>query len=466
MKPPFISAFIALLVIPNVVLSFIPSRGVILHEFPANNRPITSSRNQVAGESLGETSNSIPGRRIPRVFGFLFDDTIRLLNPKSMASFQVERKKKYGSSIFRTRIFLRPTLFCTDAESMKELAVEESKAKLAAFFPPHHQKLFGKRSVLVLSGSEHQRIRQLLQTALAPSVLQQYQGLINASVKDFLEDLQEEEKGYIEIVPKLRAFFISLTLRVVLGTTTANNHHEEALARDLTIWSRGLVSVPLTFVPWSAAAKAFRARRRIVDRLQGILHEQERGDMISDGLLAKLVAARDNDDASLTAEDVIDNVLSLVFAGSDTTASAATSLWMTFPNTTTATSEPQIEELVDTTLHAFPPAPFSMRQIVDPTGIWVGGYHVPANYLVVYGVAGAALDTENDSTKQTSTVPFGVGPRMCPGRYLASMELQAIGRHLKDLEWTLDPDQNLEQRYTPGFFPKDGLRVEVRRKSI
>jgi len=403
-----------------------------------------------------------PGRPTPRFLSFLFDDSIRLLNPKTMGSYQVKRKNQYGP-IFKTNIFYRPTVFVTDEASMADLASEESKKNMEAFFPPHHQKLFGPQSLLVQSGEQHARLRRLIQPSLSPAMIKTYQEVIDASVHNFLQELdQEYTTEYVTMVPKIRSFFISLVLQILLGTTNLEN---DELAEDISIWSRGLLAAPLSFIPWSTAAKALRARKRIVKQLETLIQEEP-----TNGLLGRLVTHQGENGDCLSTDDVIDNVLTLVFAGSDTTASAVTSLWMIlslYPEIKkNLKAQPELmEALVDKVLQAHPPAPFSMRLNKDEP-LFVGDYTVPSNWLVVYGFAGVLysestdwMDLSDDSTP-SSSLAFGSGPRMCPGRFLASTELKSFCCELVNLDWQLDPNQNLEQRYTPGFFPVDGLRVK------
>ena len=40
-------------------------------------------------------------------------------------------------------------------------------------------------------------------------------------------------------------------------------------------------------------------------------------------------------------------------------------------------------------------------------------------------------------------------------------ELEVMTQALLDVELELEPNQNLEHQYTPGFFPVDGLKVKV-----
>lgn len=376
-----------------------------------------------------------------------------------MGSYQVKRTEQYGP-IFRTNIFFKPTVVTASEDSIAQLAYQEAKKELEAFFPPHHQKLFGKQSLLVQSGANHERLRRLIQPSMSPVACQSYQTVIDSSIKSFLDDLTLETDAF-PVVPRIRGFFITIAVRVLLGT---KNLEEAGLAKDLTTWSEGLLAPPLTFIPWSTAAKAMRARKRIVSKLE-VLVEQEREAPTTSSLLGKLVSAVDENGDLLSADEVIDNVLTLIFAGSDTTASAATSMWMTL------SLQPSLKEKLVSNpdfvasfchqvLQSYPPAPFSMRLTKEDLDL--GDYKVPAGWLVIYGFAGALHReaTDWDAELTSSSVAFGAGPRMCPGRHLAFLELESLCKELIKLKWTCPEKQNLEQRYTPGFFPVDGLHVK------
>ena len=403
-----------------------------------------------------------PGRRTPRFLSFLFDDTIQLINPKTMGSYQLKRKKQYGK-VFKTNIFCMPTVFVTGEDALADLGKEEARGTMEAFFPPHHQRLFGEQALLVQSGETHSRLRRLIQPILAPSVTSSlYQPIIDDALKTFLSELKEEN-DYFKLVPKIRAFFISIAIRILLGKDAAV---PEGLAEDLTTWSKGLVSAPLTFIPWSTAAKAVRARKRILATIEPMLEAERQSDQSSNSLLGRFVSSKDDEGNTLSNQDIMDNVLTLIFAGSDTTASAATSMILAMsldPNLKKeARDDSKVEALVQQVLEKYPPAPFSMRLAKQPLSI--KGYDIQADWLVVYGFAGALGDRDDqtvspDTAAPARSVSFGAGPRMCPGRYLAVMELTMLCRELLDYQWTLKGSQDLTQTYTPGFFPKDGLQI-------
>ena len=59
---------------------------------------------------------------------------------------------------------------------------------------------------------------------------------------------------------------------------------------------------------------------------------------------------------------------------------------------------------------------------------------------------------------------FGGGPRLCPGRFLASQAAQQVLAAIlgKDgFQWTLQEGQDLEQQYIPGLFSADGLLLKL-----
>lgn len=448
---------------------------------------VSSSMSQLEAQELPLP----PGRSTRRFPLNLFsDDTLRLLNPKSMARYQLDRQQQYGE-VFRTSIFFMPTVVATSDAALQDLGGREASARMKAFFPPHHQKLFGPSSLLVTSGPKHDRIRRLMAGSLSPTIVSSsYRPLIEASIERFFVDLKNSSSisdAYQPMVPRMRSFFIQLMLQVVLGAEDSNRAEVEDLASDIEIWSRGLLAPPLTFIPWSTAGRAMRARKRIASTLRDWMMNgsSSSGTYVHEGgVLNKLMLAKDEDGVKLSEEEIIDNVLTLLFAGSDTTASAAISLWKVLsedPHRESLqrelldSSDDELEQFVLNVLAKYPPAPFGMR-LNGNVDTEIGGYRLPAGWLVVYGFAGALLsrpepelshdwrrakEEQPGDSLRASWTQFGTGPRQCPGRFLANLELKVLARKLASLQWTLDSGQNLEQRYTPGFFPVDEFRVKL-----
>ena len=86
----------------------------------------------------------------------------------------------------------------------------------------------------------------------------------------------------------------------------------------------------MTFIPWSTASRALRARKRIANKLEKIVKlyrsSSSSSTVDSTTLLTRLTTSKDETDGEyLSTDAIIDNVFTLIFAGSDTTASSMTS---------------------------------------------------------------------------------------------------------------------------------------------
>lgn len=433
----------------------------------------------------------------PRAAGLPFlGDTLKLLSPKTMASYQVDRAKAYGP-LWRTSLLFQDAVVVTGTNELSELAKEEGRKPMTAFFPPQQKALFGPASLLVNSGPQHAKLRRLVGQALAPAAVEAYTATIDAAVEECVERCVQHggecEEG-VALAEEMRRFALRSGALLLLGDGTEEEVTD--LAADLTLWSKGLVAPPLFFLPWSTAARAKRARRRIKARLEPLIAAERAGAREDRGteltrarsLLSRLANAQDDDGSMLDQDEVVDNLLTLLFAGSDTTASGLTSCLkeLSFAPDVEARLRQACcgaDDAANEALDAFlaevhrrnPPAPFQMR-LVGEEDLVVSGYTLPAKSLVVYGYAGTlladvtaypqpdAFDASRWMRPQVPNWAFGGGPRMCPGRALALAESRALLKRLlgpRGMAWELIDGQNLQGRYDPGLFPVDRLRARV-----
>ena len=454
---------------------------------PSSNEDVTTSITNIQ-----EEPPLPPGRRGRWP---ILGDTLRILNPQTMGTYQVESQQKYDSSIWKTSFLFQNTIFVAGTTNLEQFTKEEMKKRTKPFFPPHHYKLFGSNSLLVTSGPTHTRLRKLIQPAVATPDL--YSSFIQTEINNFI-DTCNQETSYFSATDMIRSFTLKVSLRVLFGSNIPQDLSERLLD-DITIWSKGLLSAPTTAIPWTAAGKAMKARKRIYTIVETLI-EKERldGPIIGNGasILNRLVHSRDDElggDVYLSTDDIVDNALTLIFAGSDTTASALTGAFYQLSIDPVLQQRLRsaacdvgredrmnqlIESFVAETQRAFPPAPFQARQVEED--LLVNGYRIPKGYLAIYSIAGTLLG-DNDAYPQPKTFDvdrwlakspppnwaFGGGKRMCPGKRLSFLESIMLLKAVlgpQGFQWELEPDQNLEFRYTPGLFPVDGLQMKVIRK--
>jgi cytochrome P450 len=179
-------------------------------------------------------------------------------------------------------------------------------------------------------------------------------------------------------------------------------------------------------------------------------------------LIEAMIAARDRPGTQLQDEDVAANVATMLLAGEDTTANTlAWMLWLlsrhpqalqrataevreALGGDTTPTRLEQLEALsfVDACAHETmrlkPVAPIMPLQAAKDTTL--GGVSIPAGTICIFLMRAGPTDAKHFADPgafdperwlgqaagagKRISMPFGAGPRICPGRYLALMEIK------------------------------------------
>jgi cytochrome P450 len=179
-------------------------------------------------------------------------------------------------------------------------------------------------------------------------------------------------------------------------------------------------------------------------------------------LIEAMIAALDQPGNALDDEDVAANVATMLLAGEDTTAS--TLAWMLYLLSRNrwalerATAEVRrvlgedrvptrleqldalafVEACVHETMRLKPVAPIMQQQATRDTVL--GGIAIPQGTICMFLLRAGATDAhhfvqpeafdpdrwlrEEAASGKRIAMPFGAGPRMCPGRYLALLEMK------------------------------------------
>jgi cytochrome P450 len=246
--------------------------------------------------------------------------------------------------------------------------------------------------------------------------------------------------------------------------------------------------------PWAALSDA-RAKldRLILAEIDRRRRSGERGE----DLLSLLLDAEDDDGSRLSDAHVRDEVMTLLFAGHDTTTATVAFLFHELarrPDVADAIAadlparpgfedlmgdgRPQLDRALDETLRLYPPAWIGPRRAVRT--FTFAGVTVPAGAPVNYSsyVTHRLPDVWPDpdvfdparfahdrraALPKGAYVPFGGGSRQCIGMRFGQLEIKAIAaRILREHRLELDPGYRLEVRQTPTLGPRSGLPVRVR----
>jgi len=243
-------------------------------------------------------------------------------------------------------------------------------------------------------------------------------------------------------------------------------------------YARQMLRGPRT--PW---ARMQRARRELDTLIYAEIDRRRADGRRREDILSLLIEARDEDGRTLSERHIRDEVMTLLFAGHDTTTSTVAFLFHELAHAPEwaerAAGDPDaLERCLDETLRRFPPAWVGPRRAT--ADFEFGGHTVPAGAFVNYSswVSHHLPDVwdepfafrperfapgARERIPKGAYVPFGGGSRTCIGMRFGQQEIRTIARRiLRDFRLELPPGHRLEVRQMPTIGPRGGLPVTVR----
>jgi cytochrome P450 len=420
----------------------------------------------------------------------LIGETISFLRDPNFAD---KRHKQYGS-IFKTHLFGRPTVMVIGADANRFLFSHENQY-FSITWPYSTKVLLGPASLAVQTGGAHIKRRKLLAQAFQPRALVGYTTTMEDITRCYLEKWEQE--GTLTWYPELRKYTFDVACKLLVGTDAASDSHLGELFEQ---WCKGLFTLPIR-LPWTNFGRALRCREQLLAKIEEIIRQRQQQPESSEDALGLMLQARDEDGNGLSLQELKDQVLLLLFAGHETLTSAIASLCLLLAQhpevlaavraeqQQLATQEPltfeqlkqmsYLEQVLKEVLRVIPPVGGGFREVIQECEF--NGYTIPQGWSALYQVSKThqdssiytmpeQFDPERFGTERTedkkpfSYVPFGGGVRECLGKEFAKLEMKLFAALLvRDYQWELLPEQNLEMVSMPTPHPRDGLRVNFRR---
>ena len=385
-------------------------------------------------------------------------------------SFTQQRFEQYGD-VFETRLLAQRIVFIRGEKAIGDLLRQGDS--LEGWWPESVRQLLGNRSLANRSGPGHRARRRVVGQLFSSSALERYTPSINALIEEVSNDLLEAATA-IPLADRMRRFAFAVIAGTVLGLDETNR---DALFEDFEIWTRALFSIPVA-LPGTPFAKAMAARQRLLKRLKTVLMEgdQSRGglDLLSDGL--------DEEGIPLDDDDLAEQLLLLLFAGYETTASSLSCLFRAL------LINPEVANWLQSDLEGGSPAPrldatvLEVMRLTPPVGgffrrslrpVQLAGVEVPENSVIqvvltpshpadATDLAAFRPQRHLDGSFDQTLLPFGGGQRVCLGKALAQLEIRLMAvRLLSSLKLELLPDQDLSLQLIPSPMPRGGLMVQA-----
>ena len=361
--------------------------------------------------------------------------------------------------------------------------------------------------LLTIDGLMHKTARRLLLPAF-------HHHQVAAGIDTMVEEIDRGLAGFgdgetrVDVYDWTRHLALRIAMRALLGINpdarAAGHDPAEEWEAALSYYGRDLVVQSLRgpATPW---ARMMRGRARLTALVDQELAARRRGERAAeerDGIVSMLMDARDEDGRPLSDAAIRDHVLTLLFAGHDTTTATITFMLYelarhprelallraeidaALPDGRPPAAEhlagglPRLDMAVDETLRMYPPAWIGPRRSVDPFEF--DGKHVPGRVHVNYCswashrlphvfpdpdafIPDRFAPDEKARLPKGAYVPFGGGSRTCIGMRFGLMEVKAIAAMLlQRFDFGLRRGYDLRIRQTPTLGPRDGMPIAVR----
>ncbi|WAJ45550.1 cytochrome P450 [Mycobacterium sp. Aquia_216] len=424
-----------------------------------------------------------PAVRVPKIvqgFGFA-------MSRRSM----MRRLSRRHGSVFALKLPMWGRVIAVSDPQLAKQIFTSSPDELGNI-QPNLGRLFGYGSVFALEGDEHRRRRRLLAPPFHGKSMKNYESIIE---EETLRETADWPEGTtFATLSAMMRITLNAILRAVFGADGAELDELRRLIPPWVTLGSRLAALPKPkrnygrFSPWYRLDVWRDQYDNVIEKLIAA----ERADpnfADRNDVLALLLRSSYEDGSTMSHKDIGDELLALLAAGHETTAS--TLAWAferisRHPQLLAALVEEADSggnELRQATIlevqRARTVIDFAGRHIYPETyqlGEWV----IPRGYSLLVGIAQlhdnpdvfpdpARFDPQRFiGTKPSalSWIPFGGGTRRCVGAAFANMEmdvvLRTVLRHFT-IETTDAPDEHWHCRGV-AFIPKDGGRVVMRRR--
>lgn len=418
--------------------------------------------------------------------------------------------RAYGE-VFRFRIGPRPLVVLSNPETIAAALRERPDGFRRTTRMSRIAKEMGFNGVFTASGEAWRRQRPMVMAGFDPGRIKAYFPALVKVTERFERRWQRAAAAgeTIDLQADLMRYTVDVTAGLAFGADI------NTIESDTDVIQQHLDKIlPSLFKRLFAPFPAWRwLRNRSVDKhvnaLQSAVTQfiaQARARMEENpalrtqptNLIEAMIAARDTEGSGVDDADVAGNVLTMLLAGEDTTAN--TLAWMIYllsrhPQALRRAREdvagknlaryedvsalPYVDACINETMRLKPVAPILMLEPIRDTRL--GELELPAGTLIMCLMRAGATDerrfpdaqtfdpgrwlTVSATSSKRVVMPFGAGPRLCPGRYLAILEMKMVMAMLLsrfDIQSVTTPDGGEAKEQLAFTMSPVGLRLSLK----
>jgi cytochrome P450 family 135 len=403
-------------------------------------------------------------------------------------------RRRYGD-VFMLRIapHARRLVMLSRPEDIKAIFTSPASVMHAGEGNAILGPIMGAHSVLLLDETAHQRVRQLLMPAFHGSALRGYRDMIGALCH--AEAASWPIGRTFGMHRRMQALTLEVILQVVFGVTDA-----QRLATLRPLVGRILDVSPIvmlgSFYPWLGAVPPWRSFRHHMVTLDRLLYAEiaerrsarnlsARGDVLS-----MLLRNGERLDDPLTNAELRDNLITLLLAGHETTATTLAwafhdlardnGLLRRAQQAADEGDDAYLEAVAKESLRLHPVIYEVARRVTEP--VRVGDYLVPAGATVMPTIGLVQDDPAfyehperfdparflDRQPAPNTWIPFGGGVRRCLGAGFSLIEATVVLREvLTRFDVAADrPGREAPRSRNITLAPARGVRVQVARREL
>jgi cytochrome P450 family 135 len=399
--------------------------------------------------------------------------------------------RRYGDR-FTIRIPGIGTLvFLTDPDDIRSVARGDPAIFHAGEAAIPLSEVLGAQSLITLDGDKHRRSRGMMLPAFhGDSVRRQVAEMVAITADDVARWPVGEQ---FPLYPRMQRITLEVILRTVIGV------HDEGRLAALRAALPPILEIgsPLELIPPPQVLRRFGLWRRRAQRMavaQALLTDeitrcrQDPQLTHRTDALAMLVRSVDDAGAPMANDELVDQLVTLLLAGHDTTATALSWVFerltrdpVLLVRTAQAAADSDdawLDAVCKETLRVRPVVFEFGRKLTAP--IQLAGYRIPTGTILapsinlVHHSSRHYPDPEvfrphrflDQRADPAVWLPFGGGVRRCLGATFAQVEMRTVLREVLrrvELSPTTAPDEPVKPRHVT-MVPRQGAMVTVRRR--
>ncbi|KAK1306028.1 Cytochrome P450 90A1 [Acorus calamus] len=410
-----------------------------------------------------------------------------------------ERVARHGR-VFTTHVFGERTVFSADPEANKYVLQNEGRL-FESSYPTSISNLLGSHSLLLMKGPLHKHFHSLTVSFVSPSVIRDsLLPDIDRLVRHNLDSWAGRTVLLLSETKKVSEITFELTVKQLMSVDPGE--WTEKLRKEYLLLIEGFFSLPLPFF-FTTYGRALRARTKVVEILKTMVKERKERrskkrststswEEVEEEEKRDMLGALLEAEEGLTEEEGVDFMVALLVAGYETTSTIMTLAVKFLSDSPRALvllkeehegirakkkegealewsdykSMPFTQCVINETLRVANIISGVFRRAV--ADVHLKGYTIPKGWKVFASFRAVHLDSDHYKDARTfnpwrwqesvmtptsnqgsgTFMPFGGGPRLCPGYELARVEISVFLHYLVTcFSWTAPEDDRVV------FFP-------------